>query len=115
MTLREKQSLFALLFAKLIIYATSELKLDVTIAEVLRTQAEAALNAKQGDGIKNSLHTKKLAGDLNIFRNGVWLQTKEDYKELAFYWKSLHPLCRWGGDFTHVDADHFSIEHEGVR
>lgn len=115
MSLREKQSLFAVCFAKLIIYSTTSLGFEVTINEVLRTQAQADANSASGAGIKNSLHLKKLAGDINIFKNGVWLTDKSDYFPLANYWKALNPLCRWGGDFSKPDADHFSIEHEGVK
>jgi len=72
-------------------------------------------------GVRNSNHTKKLAQDLNIFKDGEFLTKTEDYAPFGEWWKQQHPLARWGGDFKDVqgkpdpDADHFSFEYEGVR
>jgi hypothetical protein len=72
-----------------------------------------AIAASVSRGIKNSVHTKKLAQDLNLFKDGEFLTKKEDYAPFGEWWKLQHPLARWGGDFD--DADHFSFEHEGIR
>jgi hypothetical protein len=37
-----------------------------------------------------------------------------DYEAMGKKWKSMHELCRWGGDFKGRDAVHFSFEHKGV-
>lgn len=84
--------------------------------ELLRTDEQAKANAGTGIGISNSLHKLKLAIDLNLFRNGEFLGKSEDHKFLGEHWKSLHPLCRWGGDFKpRADGNHYSIEHNGVK
>lgn len=113
MTLLEKQQLFARQFANLITYAFS-LGYDVTIGEVERSKEQAELNAKQGKGIKNSLHILRLAGDLHLFDDGHYLDKTEDHRQLGKYWESLSTdkvKFRWGGRFG--DGNHYSIEHEG--
>lgn len=112
MTLRAKQSLFARHVGALIARAYA-LGYEITFGETYRTPEQAALNAKKGIGIKNSLHTQRLAIDLNLFKNGVWLKTTEHYEPLGLWWEQQHELARWGGRFG--DGDHFSFEHEGRR
>lgn len=114
MTLGEKQRLFTKLVAKLILWSY-ENGYELTFGETLRTAQQAAENAQTGAGIKRSLHLVRLAVDLNLFRDGRYRTDSEDYKALGDYWKSLDPLCRWGGDFSKPDGNHFSLEHEGVR
>lgn len=114
MTLIEKQGTFTNNVALLLLYAHS-VGYTVTLGEAWRTPEQAALNAKKGTGIINSLHTKRLAIDLNLFHGEQWLLKKEDYALLARFWKSLHPLNRWGGDWQNMDCPHFSMEHEGVK
>lgn len=114
MTLGEKQRKFTLLVAQLIIRAYEQ-GYELTFSEAYRTPEQAALNAQKGSGIRNSLHTKRLAVDLNLFKDGVYKTLSQDYKPLGDYWKTLDPLCRWGGDFSKPDGNHFSMEHEGVK
>jgi hypothetical protein len=112
MTLREKQSLHVRLVAQLIQYAT-ERGYELSWGEAWRTPEQAALNAKNRVGIRNSLHVDRLAVDLNLFRGGRFLTSTEDHRPLGEYWESLHPLARWGGRFN--DGNHYSIEHEGRK
>lgn len=112
MNLSKKQKLFTHLVAKLIEFAYSQ-GYELTFGEAWRPPETAAIYAKQGKGIKNSLHTKRLAIDLNLFKGDVYLTKSEDYKPLGEFWEGLDPLCRWGGRFK--DGNHFSIEHEGVK
>lgn len=112
MTLREKQSKFARMVAELIQHATS-LGYDITFGEAYRTPEQADLNAKKGTGIRNSLHTMRLAIDLNLYKNGVWLTKSEDHKPLGLFWEGLGGS--WGGRFKRVDGNHYSLEHEGVK
>jgi len=114
-TLGEKQRLFARLVGQLIVWAYSR-GFELTFGEALRTEAQAAANAASGAGISNSLHKIRLAIDMNLFVAGIYQTDSGAYKPLGDYWKSLHPLCRWGGDFVkRPDGNHFSLEHEGVR
>ncbi|OQA61624.1 MAG: hypothetical protein BWY41_00051 [Candidatus Atribacteria bacterium ADurb.Bin276] len=112
MSLSEKQKLFTCLVAKLIEFAYTQ-GYALTFGEAWRPPEMAAIYAKQGKGVKNSLHTKRLAVDLNLFKGEVYLTKSEDYRLLGEYWESLDPLCRWGGRFK--DGNHFSMEHEGVK
>ncbi len=112
MTLGEKQRLFPLMVAKLIVFAYEQ-GYELTFGEAQRSQAQADANAKSGKGISNSLHLKRLAIDLNLFKNGVYLTKSEDYTLLGEYWESIGGS--WGGRFSRPDGNHFSIEHEGVR
>lgn len=114
MTLGAKQRKFTKLVGVLIAFAYSE-GYELTFAEAYRTPEQAALNAKTGAGISNSLHTKRLAVDMNLFIDGVYQTQSEAYKPLGEYWKSLDPDCAWGGDFSRPDGNHFSLSHEGVR
>ena len=115
MTLGEKQRLFTKLVGQLIQWSY-EHGYELTFGEALRTQEQAAANAASGKGIARSNHLIRLAIDLNLFVNGEYRTSTEDYRPLGEYWKSLDPLCRWGGDFTtRPDGNHFSLEHEGVK
>jgi hypothetical protein len=119
-TLHQKQAAHVRKTAALILWAYDH-GYELTWGQTLRTATEAAQNAQNNVGIKNSLHGKKLAVDLSLFKNGEYLTRSEDYKALGDYWKSLSEegiRCCWGGDFISErgpDGNHFSIEHEGVR
>ena len=98
MTLREKRVEFTRCLGKLIGYA-----FDIGM--------EAALGR---DGLKHmdgSLHYVGLAADIDLYRDGTYLTATEDHRPLGDYWKALHPLARWGGDFK--DGNHYSFLHEG--
>ncbi|MEM8325646.1 M15 family peptidase, partial [Morganella morganii] len=69
MTLGEKQRKFTRMIADLIIFAYDN-GYELTFSEAYRTPEQAALNAKSGAGIKNSLHTQRLAVDFNLFKDG---------------------------------------------
>ncbi len=112
MQLYEKQSLFSQNVAKLIQYAAS-IRFNVTFGEAWRSAEQAELYAKEGKGIVDSLHCKRLAVDLNLFdEHGTYLTNIEEYKMLGDYWDTLHPLNRWGGCFKRVDSDHFEMRDE---
>ncbi|MGQ5792604.1 M15 family metallopeptidase [Serratia sp. IR-2025] len=113
MTLSEKQQLFTKLIAQLILWA-DEKGYRLTFGEAYRTPEQAALNAKKGSGIRNSLHTKRLAVDLNLFINGQYQTNSAAYLPMGEYWESIGGS--WGGRFRdRPDGNHFSLEHEGVR
>jgi hypothetical protein len=105
-TLRERQEIFAQNVGKLLgwIFANGY---TCTLGETYRTPEQAQWYADKGIGIKNSLHCKRLAQDLNLFRNGVYLQFDRDYQPTGDYWESLNPCNRWGGRFE--DGNHFEM------
>lgn len=107
MKLSQAQQEFTYCIAQLIFFAYSK-GYGLTFGEAHRT-IERAIQA----GFKNSNHTRRLAVDFNLFKDGEWLKNTEDHKELGEYWESLHPLARWGGNFN--DGNHYSFEWEGVR
>lgn len=115
MNLREKQSIFANLVAKLIFQA-QDMGYQVTLGEALRSPEEAARLAKLGKGTKNSLHIQKLAIDLNLFKDGEYLDSTEDHQRLGEWWEGqsfADIKCAWGGRFG--DGNHYSIEHAGKK
>jgi hypothetical protein len=114
MTLRQQQSLFVRLVAKLILWA-HENGMDLTFGEAWRSPEEAKRNAARGAGTANSLHTERLAIDLNLFVGGVYMPDSSAYARLGEYWESLNPACRWGGKFRKPDGNHFSFTPDGKR
>lgn len=113
LTLRDKQSLFTELIADLIIEANT-MGYTLTFGEAYRSPEEAARLAKAGKGIKNSLHTQRLAIDFNLFRNDKYLTKTSDYLELGEWWEHQSTedyTCAWGGRFG--DGNHFSLKHGG--
>jgi D-alanyl-D-alanine carboxypeptidase-like protein len=109
------QEEFAQSAAKLIAKAP-EFGYAVTLGEAWRTPEQAQWNADHGTGISHSLHTERLAIDLNFFKAGSYVKDGSTLKDIGDWWKSLGPAYRWGGDFTHLpDGNHFSITPDGVR
>lgn len=110
MKLQQKQSIFAHNMALLIIHVDS-IGMSCTIGEVFRTPEQAQIYAKEGKGIVDSLHCKKLAVDLHLFSgDGVYITEFKVYEPLGKYWESLHPANRWGGEFKRVDSVHFEMQ-----
>jgi len=98
--LRSKQSLFALLVA-LLIQRAYELGYEITFGD-----------AWAHDGHKDhSLHYIRLAIDLNLFKDGKYLDHSDYHQELGEYWESLGGS--WGGRFG--DGNHYSLEHNGQK
>lgn len=109
------QEEFSQSVARLIQYAGA-LGYGVTFGEAYRTPEQAALNAKSGAGISNSLHTDRLAIDINLFRDGSYITDDTGHSALGTWWKTLGPRYRWGGDFsTRKDFNHYSLSPDGVR
>ena len=112
--LREKQSRFVRYVGRLITFSVNA-GYDLTFGECYRTPQQAQWNAEHGLGIANSLHTERLAIDLNLFRNGDLVTGVSDYQPLGEFWESLSTDCAWGGRFAKPDQYHFSIAHDGRR
>ena len=113
--LGEKQRLFSRLQAEfdLWIYAQGY---QITDGDAYRDpRLHGALGEKKGYGHRSSCHKLRLARDKNLFRDGEFLTTTEAHRPLGEKWKSMHPLARWGGDFSTPDGNHYSFEHEGHR
>ena len=117
MTLGQKQRLFTQRVGLLIGWAYDH-GYELTFGDAYRSPEQAAALASQGKGIARSNHTRRLAVDLNLFINGEYRTSSEDYAALGSFWKSLstpEAECAWGGDFSKPDGNHFSIENDGIR
>jgi hypothetical protein len=109
MTLLEAQKIFSINLSKLIMYINAQ-GYTCTLGEVARSHEQAEIFAKQGKGIKNSLHCVRLAADINLFSgDGQYLKDSDEYKKFGDYWKALHPKNRFGGDFPKPDGNHFQM------
>lgn len=113
MSLQEKQEHFALQIAAFIQLLHFR-GYGVTFGEAYRPAWVAEHYSTTGQGIRNSLHCQRLAIDLQIFKDGVWLTNVDDLKDAGAIWESGGPGFRWGGNFTPPDTLHFSFEHNGV-
>jgi len=81
---------------------------EVTLGEAFRPKEMAEVYAKRGTGIKNSQHIRQLAIDLNLFKDGVYLEETEDHRPFGDYWESLNPDNRWGGWWS--DGNHYEMK-----
>lgn len=72
---------------------------EVKLGEVFRDSRCSHWN-------KNSFHGKGLAIDIHLFKDGKYLRSTEDHRQLGEYWKSLGGT--WGGDFKIPDGNHYS-------
>lgn len=106
MTLREAQEIFARNVAKLIEFIFDS-GYTCTLGEAFRTKEQALIYAEKGIGSATSLHCKRLAIDLNIFKDGEYLTKSEDYEFAGIFWMALHEDNTWGG--AGADGNHFSM------
>jgi hypothetical protein len=115
MSLRQARCEFTKAIAALIRHANA-LGYEVALDEGMER-----LTAKDptSDHMPNSLHHIGLAQDINLYRDGVYLSTTEDHRELGEWWEKLGetmnlPLC-WGGRFKSPDGNHYSHAYEGRK
>jgi len=121
MGVRTLQSIFVSNIAILIRYAYS-LGYELTFGDAYRDPLLAKINSGEYGliekatnvikwlarrGSKNSLHCRRLAIDLNLFRDCKYLSTTEAHRELGRYWESLNGYNRWGGRFN--DGNHYEM------
>lgn len=93
--------------ARLILKA-DELGYGVTLGDAYRDpRLHGSMGIKKGYGAANSYHKTRLAIDLNLFKDGKFLQNTSDHAELGAWWKSQGGT--WGGDFKTPDGNHYSI------
>lgn len=91
---RQKQSLFVRLLGRLFTYADGW-GYEFVLGEV---------------------HPSQLAQDLHLFVKGQRVEERDHpvWRELGRYWKGLHPLAVWGGDFATHDYEHFSLRDSAL-
>lgn len=117
-SLSEKQKVFPLLVARLIV-DVNNLGYQTMLGEVERPPETARIYAAQEKGIIKSLHCINIALDLKLYKDGIYLTKSEQYLPAGELWESYSTpdyVCSWGGRFIHrPDGNHFSISHEGIR
>lgn len=104
MGLLKEQAHFAQMAAKLIQKA-AEMGYQVTLGDAFRDpRLFGAFGEKKGYGEAKSFHKQRLAIDLNLFKDGVYLPYTEDHQPLGEWWESQGGT--WGGRFK--DGNHYS-------
>lgn len=99
---------FAVDVAKLILWVAEHPGWSVTFGEAHRPPEVAAIYAAQGRGIVKSLHTDRLAIDLNLWIDGIWKPETISHTPLGEFWEWLRRgKNRWGGQFTKPDGNHY--------
>lgn len=112
-SLSEAQRALPPMIAKLIDYAYKH-GYELTFGDAYR---DPRVHGKFGESKPSSYshsrsnHKRRLAVDLNLFRDGVYLTTTEAHRPLGEYWESLGGA--WGGRFN--DGNHYSIEYQGIK
>jgi len=98
MKLSQKQILFAHNVVDLLIWVHQHEGWEVTLDEVSRPKILQLIYvwAKKSKTLI-SKHLNRLAIDLNLFIDGVYVDDPEKYRPLGEYWESLGG--RWGGRF----------------
>lgn len=101
--LRTKQSIFAQRVA-LLIQIANAMGYEVTLGDAYRDpRVFGAVGESKGYGNAKSKHKQRLAIDLNLFKDGVYLKTTEDHRPLGEWWESIGGV--WGGRFN--DGNHY--------
>lgn len=89
-----------------------ELGFEVTLGDAYRDgRAFGPMGEKKAYGNPRSCHKIRLAIDLNLFKDGIFLGTTEAHTELGEWWESQGGT--WGGRFD--DGNHYSLAHEGSK
>ena len=111
MSLGKKQRKFSRMIAELILWAYDQ-GYEISFGDSFRDpRLHGAFGEKKGYGSKNSLHKMRLAADLNLFKDGVYLNKTSDHEPLGEKWEEMGGA--WGGRFN--DGNHYSLEHNGFK
>lgn len=110
-TLGQKQRRFTSMIGLLIAFAY-ETGYELTFGDAYRDpRAYGKVGEKNAYSSANSLHKSRLAVDLNLFKDGVFLTQTSDHTPLGEFWESIGGT--WGGRFN--DGNHYSMEHNGRK
>jgi len=115
MRLLEAQQNFAIQIPHLIVEAQN-LGFEVTLGDAYRDpRVFGMFGTAKGYGRALSNHKRRLAIDLNLFRDGEYLDQTTDHQPLGMWWerhgeKVSLPLV-WGGNWG--DGNHYSMRFEG--
>lgn len=111
-TLRQKQSRFAKLVPRLIDKAFA-LGYEVTLGDAYRDpRVHGRMGERKSYSHPKSAHKIRLAIDLNLFRNGEYMDGEDGHVELGTWWEKQSPDARAG--FRFGDPNHYSFFNDGV-
>lgn len=117
MKLSEAQRLFASRVPRLIdrIYDQGY---ECSIGDVFRDpRSHGAQGETSPYGRAKSAHKNKLAIDLNLFLDGVYITDSESHRQFGEYWVAMDPENHvWGGSWTgrKKDGNHYSFRYGGI-
>ena len=97
MKISEKQRRFPRMVAELITYAYDG-GFELSLGEAYRTEEQQRIYVESGRSkTMDSRHRDRLAIDLNLFKDGVYINDGGPYRALGERWETLGG--RWGGRF----------------
>jgi hypothetical protein len=106
MSLGTQQREFALAFAKLIIWIYKQ-GYEVSYGDAYRDpRVHGEYNERRGYGHPRSFHKKRLAKDINLFKDGEYLRSTEAHRPIGEKWEKMGGT--WGGRFSEPDGNHYS-------
>jgi len=105
MSLRQEQSKFAKAVALLILFAY-EKGYEVTFGDAYCDSVLFNPITNKKPHKYGSFHHKRLAIDLNLFKDGKYLQSTKSHQLLGEFWESIGGT--WGGRFKSKDGNHYS-------
>lgn len=117
MRLGSKQKMFTRMISELILWAYDQ-GYEMTEGDAYRDpRVFGKSGISDGYGKANSNHKLRLARDLNLFKNGVYLTKTSDHEPIGIKWEEMGveegvPTA-WGGRFN--DGNHYSMEHNGRK
>ena len=110
-SLGQKQRRFTGMVAQLIAFAYAS-GYELTFGDAYRDpRVHGKVGEKKSYSSANSVHKSRLAVDLNLFKDGVFLTQTADHTALGEFWESIGGA--WGGRFS--DGNHYSLEHNGRK
>ena len=112
MKLSEKQRMFTRMVGDLITFAYGE-GYELTVGDFYRDpRVFGEFGEKRNYSASKSVHKVRLAGDLNLWVNDEYI-TSSDHPA----WDVLHDYWDRIGGAPRIpnDANHFSVQHWGVR
>ena len=108
MRLSDAQKEFAYHVGCLLVHIGTMPNYTCTLGDAYRDpRVHGKLGEKKSYSSANSRHKERLAIDINLFYDDVYLRKTEAYKSVGEYWTGLHPDNQWGGDFSNKDGNHF--------
>lgn len=107
MSLRQEQSAFTVDLVTFIRWLYEQ-GYEVSIGEVQRTPEQQRIYVDTGRSkTMDSMHIKKCAADLFIFRDGKLLSSKTEVQFAGNQWESMSAANQWGGNWGFKDIPHF--------